>query len=123
MCPFFFAAFDELCFPDSSKLLSWRPWRPGGFLSSRHKVDQKPVFLAVPCTRTPVAAKVGLAQGEELLQLEPEHLIARDLELAGEKELGPRGRVLQQLLEVVGGDRHRAVGRLLARRNRRAGAG
>src|SRR5882724_10247371 len=41
------------------------------FLSSRRKVDQKPVFLAVPCTRTPVVAKVGLAVPVRVLSGQP----------------------------------------------------
>src|SRR5262252_2505868 len=58
---------------------------------------------------------------EELLQLHREHLVARDLQLAGEEELHAVGlRVLDELLEVVARDRDRAVGGTAARLARRA---
>src|SRR3954447_20420835 len=54
-------------------------------------------------------------EAEDLLELHGEHLVARDLELAGEKELHPVGvGILDELLEVLVADRDRAV--------RRAGA-
>src|SRR5262249_15183333 len=47
---------------------------------------------------------------EELLKLHRQHLVARDLELAGKEELHAVGlRILVQLLEVLGADRDRAV--------------
>jgi hypothetical protein len=60
-----------------------------------------------------------LLEREQLLQLHPKHLVARDLELAGKEELHPGGRALLQLLKVVGGDVDRAVGRLFALGDRR----